>query len=144
MSLIVEINEGIKTAIKNKDTLRLETLRMLKSKILAADARSNLTNQQIIGLFKTYAGSLQEALEQAELAKRSDLIESLKKEILIVSEFLPKSLSYEETEILVLKAIKESGAKTKKEFGQVMKILMKLNESIDGKTAKAIAENHLT
>ena len=99
MSLLVQINEGIKTAIKNKDVLRLETLRMLKSKILAADARGNLTDQQIIGLFKTYAGNLKEALEQAETAKRSDLTENLKKEIAIVAEFLPKSLSYEETEI---------------------------------------------
>ena len=143
MSLLVQINEGIKTAIKNKDVLRLETLRMLKSKILAADARGNLTDQQIIGLFKTYAGNLKEALEQAETAKRSDLTENLKKEIAIVAEFLPKSLSYEETEILVLKAIEESGAKTKKEFGQVMKILVKLSDAIDGKTAKIIADKHL-
>ena len=43
MTLAEQINHGIKEAIRSKDQLRLDTLRMLKSKILAADARSNLS-----------------------------------------------------------------------------------------------------
>ena len=87
---------------------------MLKSKILAVDARANLPDTEVIKLFKTYFGNLQEALEQAQSANRPDIAEPLKCELKIIQEFLPKSLSPEETREIVVRAIAESGAKTKK------------------------------
>ncbi len=143
MSLFEKVNDGIKEAMRNKDQIRLETLRMLKSKILAVDARGNLAEAEILKLFKTYSGNLQEALEQAIQAKRESIAEKLKIELSIVQEFLPRALSHEETEKLVQKAILESGAKTKKEFGLVMKALMQMNQAIDGKLAKELANKHL-
>jgi uncharacterized protein len=68
MTIIEQINEGIKEAMRSRDQIRLATLRMLKSKILAVDARANLPDAEVIKLFKTYFGSLQEALQQAESA----------------------------------------------------------------------------
>ncbi|MBA2727173.1 MAG: GatB/YqeY domain-containing protein [Parachlamydiaceae bacterium] len=139
MTLIEKINDGIKEAMRSKDQLRLDTLRMLKSKILTADARGNLPDEDVLKLFKTYFGSLQEALEQAQAANRSEMAEKLKSEIVIVQEFLPKAISVEETKKIVEQAIAESGAKTKKDFGLVMKSIMKLNSSVDGKLAKDLA-----
>jgi uncharacterized protein len=143
MTLIEQINTGIKEAIKSQDKLRLETLRMLKSKILAVDARANLPDSEVIKLFKTYFGNLQEALEQSKTANRHDLAEKLEGEIKIVQEFLPKALSLEETKKIVIQAIEESGAKTKKDLGLVMKTIMKLNSAIDGKLAKDLASQLL-
>lgn len=143
MTLIEQINEGIKEAMKSRDQLRLATLRMLKSKILAVDARAALPDQEVIKLFKTYFGSLQEALEQAQSASRPDIAEPLKTELKIVQEFLPKTPSLEETKEIVKKAIAESGAKTKKDFGLVMKTIMKLNSAVDGKVAKDLAQELL-
>lgn len=139
MSIVEQINEGIKEAIKTRDTVRLSTLRMLKSKILAADARSNLSDAEVVKLFKTYFGNLQEALEQAIHANRTDISEQLKSEMVIVQQFLPKTLSAEETKKLVLQAIAECGAKSKKDLGNVMKAIMKLSNAIDGKLAKDMA-----
>ena len=139
MTLIEQINEGIKEAMRSRDQIRLGTLRMLKSKILAVDARGNLPDADVIKLFKTYFGSLQEALEQAEGASRSDIAEPLKMELMIIQEFLPKALSLEETKNIVAQAIHESGAKTKKELGLVMKHIMKLNSAVDGKLARDLA-----
>jgi len=139
MTIIEQINSGIKEAIRNKDSLRLDTLRMLKSKILTVDARANLSDSEVIKLFKTYFGNLQEALEQAKIANRPEIVERLKKELVIVQEFLPKALSLEETKNIVIQAIADSGAKTKKDVGLVMKTVMKLNLSIDGKLAKDLA-----
>ena len=68
-----------------------------------------------------------------------DIAEPLKSELLIVQEFLPKVPSLEETKKLVAQAIAESGAKTKKELGLVMKSVMKLNNAVDGKLAKDLA-----
>lgn len=139
MAIIEKINEGIKDAIRSRDQIRLDTLRMLKSKILAVDARAALPDPEVIKLFKTYFGNLQEALEQAQSANRSDIADQLKKELAIIQEFLPKALSPEETKKIVIQAIAESGAKTKKELGLVMKAVMKLNNAVDGKLAKDIA-----
>jgi uncharacterized protein len=58
MTLIEKINLGIKEAMRNQDQIRLDTLRMLKSKILAVDARANLSDSEVLKLFKTYFGNL--------------------------------------------------------------------------------------
>lgn len=141
--LFEQINQGIKDAIRSREQIRLDTLRMLKSKIMAVDARGNLTDDEIIKLFKTYYGNLQEALEQAAGANRPDIADRLKAELAIIQEFLPKAPSPEETRKIVEEAIATSGAKTKKELGLVMKAIMKINNKVDGKLAKSIAEQLL-
>lgn len=143
MTLIEKINAGIKESMLSRNQIRLDTLRMLKSKILAVDARGNLPDPEVIKLFKTYFGNLQEALEQAKGANRPEIADKLKSELEIVQEFLPKALTSEETKQLVVQAIAESGAKTKKDFGLVMKSIMKLNSSVDGKLAKELANQLL-
>lgn len=144
MSIIEQLNEGIKEAMRSKDQLRLGTLRMLKSKILAVDARGALPDVDVLKLFKTYSGNLQEALEQAETLNRPEAAEKLRSEIVIVKEFLPKTLSPEETKKIVIQAIAESGAKSRKEFGLVMKAIMKQSDAVDGKLAKDIANELLS
>lgn len=143
MTIMEELNTGIKEALRNRDQIRLDTLRMLKSRILSVDARGNLPDSEVIKLFKTYFGNLQEALEQAQSANRPEAVEKLKSELLIVQEFLPKTPSLEETRRIVEQAIAESGAKTKKELGLVMKSIMKLNSAVDGKLAKDLANQLL-
>lgn len=141
MTLIEQLNNGIKEAMKNRNQLRLDTLRMLKSKILVVDARAELADAEVLKLFKAYLGSLQEALEQSK--SRPEMAEQLKNEILIVQEFLPQGLSQEETEKLVTQAIAASGAKQKKDLGLVMKAVMALNSSVDGKLASSLALKQL-
>ena len=143
MALLELVNDGIKEAIRSKDQLRLETLRMLKSKILAVDARGGLSDAEIVKLFKTYASNLQEGLEQAMIANRPEMVDKLKKEIAIVAEFLPQTLSRADTEKLVIQAIHETQASSKKELGIVMKKIMSYGQSLDGKTVKEIIEEKL-
>lgn len=141
MTIIEKINNGIKEAIRNQDQIRLNTLRMLKSKILAVDARAALPDADVLKLFKTYSNSLLEAKEQS--SSRPEMVAQLEKELEIVQEFLPKALSREETQKIVEKAVADSGAKTKKDLGLVMKGVMKLNNTVDGKLAKELAEHLL-
>lgn len=144
MTLVEKINDGIKEAMRSRDQVRLNTLRMLKSKILAVDARSSLSDSEIVKLFKTYYGSLTEALEQAKGSNRADMAKELEAELAIIQEFLPKSPSPEETKKLVIQAIADSGAKTKKDIGLMMKSLMKLSSNVDGKLAKSLADQLLS
>lgn len=143
MTFIEKINEGIKEAMRSRDQLRLDTLRMLKSKILAVDARGNLPDADVLKLFKNYFGSLQEAIDQAQAVNRPEAVEKLKSELAIVQEFLPKTLSPEETKKIVMQAISDSGAKTKKDIGLVMKSIKTLNSAVDGKLAKDLADQLL-
>ncbi len=143
MTIIEQINHGIKEAMRNRDQLRLDTLRMLKSKILAVDARANLSDAEVLKLFKTYFGNIQEAMEEAQAAGRPEIAQKLKSELAIIQEFLPKAPSPEETKKIVMQAIAESGAKTKKDLGLVMKTIMKINSSVDGKLAKDLASQLL-
>ena len=143
MTITEKINEGIKEAMRSRNQLRLDTLRMLKSKILVVDARGAVPDNEVVKLFKTYHGNLQEALEQAQAAGRAEMAEKLKKEMEIVQEFLPLVPTLEETKKIVQQAIAESGAKTKKELGLVMKSIMKQNNAVDAKLAKELAEQLL-
>lgn len=143
MTILEKINEELKLAIKAKDQLRLNTLRMLKTKILTVDARGNLSDSETIKIFKTYYKNLKEALEQAKELNRPEAAEDLAKELDVIQEFLPKPLSFEETKKIVLQAIEETNAKTKREFGLVMKAAMKLNGQLDGKIVKEIADEIL-
>lgn len=143
MTIAETINTEIKEAMKSRNQVRLDTLRMLKSKILTADARGNLSDQDVLKLFKTYYGNLQEALEQGKASNRQDIVEKLKAEMAIVEEFLPKTLSKEETHKIVVQAIQATNAKTKKETGLVMKEAMKLSSNLDGKVVKEIVDGLL-
>ncbi|MEI8365673.1 MAG: GatB/YqeY domain-containing protein [Parachlamydiaceae bacterium] len=139
MTISENINEGIKEAMRSQNRIRLDTLRMLKSKILTVDARGNVPDSEILKLFKTYYGNLVEARDQAQAANRPEMVEKLKCELEIVQEFLPKALSVDETKKIIEQAIIDSGAKNKKDFGLVMKSAMKLNSAVDGKLAKELA-----
>jgi uncharacterized protein YqeY len=136
MTLIEQINEGIKQAMRAKNEVRLSVLRMLKSKILAVDARAQLPDPEVIKLFKTYFGNLQEAFDQAKSVSRMDIADRLEQEIAVVQEFLPKEPSLEETRKLVVQAIQEVGAQHKKELGIAMKKVLQLNPAVNGKIAK--------
>jgi len=136
MKLTEKINAEIKEAMKNRDMMRLNVLRMLKSKIMTVAPRGDLADNEVLKLFKTYFGNLQEALEQAQAASRGETVEELKAELSVIEEFLPKAPSSEETKQLVQQAIAECGAKSKREIGMVMKALKNLNPNIDGKLAK--------
>ncbi len=141
MTIVERINHELKEALRSKDQIRLNTLRMLKSKILAVDARGNLPDSEVLKLFKTYFGNLQEAKEQA--ASRPEMVKQLEKELEIVQEFLPKAPSPEETKKIVMQAIANSGAKTKRDLGLVMKGVKSLNSAVDGKLAKEFADELL-
>lgn len=143
MTFIERINQGIKEAMISRNQIRLDTLRMLKSKILAVDARALLPDEDVVKLFKTYFGNLQEALAQAQAVNRQELVDKLKIELEVVQEFLPKNLSLEETKKIVEQAVIESGAKSKKDLGLVMKAIMKINQTVDGKMAKELADQFL-
>jgi uncharacterized protein YqeY len=127
------INQGLKKALKERDELRLSTLRMMKSKILYVNARGDLPDAEIIKIITKYSKEIKESIEEFNKVGRSEESAKAQKELQIVAEFLPRELSADEIKSLVSETIKESGASSIKDMGKVMKLVLGKQPGIDGK-----------
>ncbi len=131
--LFQKINDQLKNAMKNKDELRLSTLRMVKRKILYVNAKGDLPDLEITKIIKKYSKELKESIEEFKKVERAKEVERHEKELAIVSEYLPKELSPEEVKKIVQQTIQEIGATSIKEMGKVMKAVLEKQPGIDGK-----------
>ena len=134
MNLSEQIMADMKEAMKNKDKIRLNTVRMIKSALM---------NEKIkLGHDLTKDDEL--TVLNREKKQREESIADFVKELAIVESYLPKQLSKEELEQIVVETIKEVDAKTKADFGKVMKGLMpKIKGRADGKVTSTIVREHL-
>jgi len=131
--LFSRINGDLQKALKEKNELRLSTLRMMKSKVLYVNARGDLPDPDIIKILTKFG---KELIEAAEEAKKVDRLEDAKKseaELTILMEYLPKQLSPEEIKAAVEATAKEMGATSIKEMGNVMKAVLAKHPGVDGK-----------
>ena len=131
MSLKSKIEEKLNQSLKNKDKNLYPTLRLIVSAIKDAvianrtKEKKDITDQDITGLLKKMVKQRNESCEAYKQAGRTELFETETKEIEIISSFLPKQLSDEETKKLCEEAIKEVGASSIKDMGKVMSELKK-------------------
>ena len=131
--IFVKINSDLTRAMKEKDELRLSTLRMMKSKILYVNARGDLPDSELIKILTKFSKELKEAIEEANKVGRTDVAETTGKELKIVEEYLPAQLSEEEIKAAVQSVITTIGAASIKDMGRVMKEVLSLHPGIDGK-----------
>src|SRR6056300_491295 len=123
-----QITEDMKTAMREKNTLALNTIRMLKSNIKNAaiekgGADAELEDAEVMAVVRKEVKKRQDSIEQYEKAGRDELADQEKAEIKILNGYLPEPLSEEEIAGIVDAAISEVGATSRKEMGQVMKIV---------------------
>lgn len=134
-----QLTDDMKTAMREKDKVALGTIRMLKSSIKNAaiekgGADAELTDAEISNVIRKEVKKRQDSIEQYEKAERPELADAEKAEIEVLQKYLPAAMSVEELEKAVDEAIAEVGATSKKEMGQVMKILQeKTGGRADGK-----------
>ena len=136
--MLNQINDQMKTAMKEKNSFRLGVLRMLKSKILVVDARGDVPEAEIVKLIKKYAKSLKETLVQQKEYNRDEEAADTEKELAIVSEFLPPEMSDEELDGIIKAAVDAVGATSMQDMGKVMKEVMAQQSGIDGGRVKGI------
>jgi uncharacterized protein YqeY len=139
-----KINADITSAMKARDTLRLETLRMMKSKILLVNARGELPDAEIIKILTKYAHALKEEATEAEKVGRLDVTEKARQELKIVEEYLPQPLSEEEIKQLVAQTVQELGASSMKDMGKVMKEVLVRRPGIDGAVVSRLVKEKLS
>ncbi|MGD1941217.1 MAG: GatB/YqeY domain-containing protein, partial [Leptolyngbyaceae cyanobacterium] len=144
------ISEDIKTAMKAKDKLRLETVRSIKKVILEEEStargkgQEGLTDTQELEVLTRLAKQRKDAIAQYTDANRSDLADKEAAELIIIEEYLPEQLSDADVEAVIDGLIAKTGATSAKDMGKVMGPAMKeLKGRADGAKVQAMVKAKL-
>ena len=146
MSLNDRLNEDMKQAMRNQDKFRLSVIRMVRSSIknIEIDQRKSLNDQEVLDVLTRELKQRKDSLQEFEKAGRDDLVENLKLEIAIISEYMPQQLSEDEVKEIVQQTIQEVGASSKADMGKVMAALMpKVKGRADGKLVNQLVQQFL-
>ena len=148
MSLELTISEAIKTAMKDKDKVALDSLRAVKSQImlLKTEAKgAEVSPEQEIAILQRMIKQRKDSYEQFTAQNRADLAEVEEAQMKVIERFLPKQLSDEELETEMKKIIAETGAESAKDLGKVMGAASKaLAGKSDGKSISEMAKKLLS
>lgn len=147
MSLKEQINNDIKTAMKEKNNATRDALRLLSSafKQVEVDERKELSDDDIIKIIQKQVKQRNEAMSQYKEAGRDDLYEKEAAEAAIFETYLPRQLGDDELEAAIRAIIAETGAASMKEIGKVMGAASKaLGAQADGKRINECAKKLLS
>lgn len=147
MTLEEKIENEFKPALKQRDKIKVSTLRMLKADINNIKLEQNkkvLNDEEIIKIVRRQIKQHKDSIEQFEKGKRQDLVEKEKKELCILSSYVPEELPEEELKKIIAGTIKELEITSKNQMGKVMKAVMeKLKGRAPGKTVSRIVSSIL-
>jgi uncharacterized protein YqeY len=121
------LDEDMKAALRQRDTVRLSVIRQIKAAVLAQETRSTRTTLDDDGILGVIAKELkerQDVLAEFERAGRRDLVDKAQAEMRVLEEYLPPALSAAELDHLVDEAVRETGATGPKDMGKVMAWMM--------------------
>lgn len=145
-SLKRRINQDAKEALKSKDALTLNVLRMLKSEIRYKEIErgSELSDDDVISVLSTAIKKRKDSIQQFEKGGRDDLASKEKEELAVVIKYMPEQVSEEELSQIISQAISEEGATGASDLGKVMKLVMpKIRGRADGKKVNQMVSSQL-
>lgn len=143
---MAQFTEDMKTAMKARESERLQTIRMLISAL--KNEQINLghepDSEEIISVLATEAKKRREAIDAYREGGREQLAEKEEAELAVIEDYLPRQLEDAEVEQMIDDLIASTGASTKAEMGKVMGGLMpQLKGRYDGGKAKKIVMSKL-
>jgi uncharacterized protein YqeY len=149
MNLVEQIQKDLVRSMKEKDTLRTSTLRMIKAAVKnrEIDKKNELSEAETLQVLATMVKQRKEAVEQFAAGGRTDLVEKERREITIIESYLPEPLSAEELDRVVSSVVRDVDASSLKDMGRVMKeAMVRLQASgktVDGKAVNALVRSRL-
>jgi uncharacterized protein len=147
MSLRDRLTEDLKLAMKARDQLRMDVIRMIKAAVLnkEVEVKKDLDDAEMSRIMTTMIKQRKESVEQFEKGQRAELAAKERQEISIIEAYLPKALSPEELDRTVDAVIRESGATSAKDMGAVMKGVMArlAGQPVDGKQVSDLVRSKL-
>jgi len=147
LPLLNQIQEDIKSALRNQERLKLITLRMLVAAIQQKeiDTREKITEDEILAIIEKQVQLRREAAEQYQAADRLELFEKENEEANILKSYLPEKLDHKAMVTIIENTITSVGAKTIQDMGQVMSELKNQSQGrIDMKQASTVVRNLLS
>jgi len=149
MSLQAKINESIKNAMRNKQSITLEALRAIKAALLLEQTQSGskdeLSEEQEIKILQRLVKQRKESAIIYTDNKRLDLAESELEQAKVIEEFLPAQLSKEEIKKIIEQIIAETETKGIAQMGQIMgQANKRMAGQADGKTISEVVKSMLT
>ena len=149
MDMEKRIQSDLVAAMKAKDSVRLASVRAIKTAITVAKtapgAPSELTDGDIQKIIQKLVKQRKDSADQYIAAGRQELADNEIAEMEVMNEYLPKQLTEDEITVEVKKVIVETGASTMKDMGKVMGIINKrFVGQVDGKVVSIIVKNALS
>ena len=143
MSLKILMNEDMKTAMRAKDSITLDAIRMLKADIKNQEIAimKELDDEQILKIIASSIKKRKDSIEQFGKAGRIDLVEKEQKEIDSIIKYLPAQLSKDEIVAIVKGVFNDLTDSEKSNFGIVMKnVVSKVAGKADGKLVSEVVK----
>jgi uncharacterized protein len=148
MTIQEKIQGQIADAMRSKDQLRLDALRMMKSavKLKEVEKMKALEENEVIAVLNTLVKQRKDSIEQFRKGGREELARKEEAEIKIIEEYLPAAASEEEIRQAVAQAIQETGAGSMKDMGKVMKAALArlAGKSADGARVSQMVKEKLS
>ena len=147
MSIFDRLKDDLKEAMKSKDTLTRDTIRLLMSakKQIEVDERRDVSEDEMVKIIQKAVKQREDAISFAKDGGRDDLVEANEKEIAILQKYLPKQLSDEELTSAVQEIVTKVGATSMKDMGKVMGVATKeLSGKADGKRINSVVKTLLS
>ncbi|RPG65077.1 MAG: GatB/YqeY domain-containing protein [Flavobacteriaceae bacterium TMED121] len=149
MSLLINLNDELKSAMRAKDSLKLEALRAIKSEVLLVQTSSGggalLSKDDEIKLLHRLIKQRKDSAAIYKDQNRVDLASPEEDQAAVISTFLPDQLSSEQIEKIVANVILKIGAEGMKDMGKVMGIASnEIAGKADGKTISTIVKQKLS
>jgi uncharacterized protein len=146
MDIRQRLDEDLKTAMRARDSVRLETVRNVRGAIRAReiDGGKELDEQEITKLIRGLVKQREDSIAQYREGGRNDLVERESAEKALLEAYLPAAASSADVERVVGEVIAELGASTMKDMGRVMKTVSeRLGGTADGKVVSTIVKSKL-
>lgn len=147
MTLKERLAEDLKLSMKEKDSVRKNTVQSIRTAVLQIekDKKVTLDDEGVIEVMAKELKKRKDVLPEYEKSGREDLIAGLKREIEIVTAYLPSQLSRDELDEIVKDAVQSTGASSMKDMGKIMQAVMpKVKGRADGKAVNEIAKKYLS
>lgn len=147
MSLDDQLLEDLRQAMRSKEQLRVNVIRMMKAAIQTKqlDLKRELDDAELTKVMTTLIKRGKEAAELYSKAKRDDLAAKELQEIGIIERYLPQAVSEEELVQVIRTVVEETAAQGLKDLGTVMKTVMArlAGRPVDGKRASELVRGQL-
>jgi hypothetical protein len=147
MAIKEKLMEDVKSAMKEKDQLKLNTLRFLQAAVKNREIEMRpdpINDEEVMGVIKKLVKQRKESIEQYVNGGRQDLADQEASELKVLEAYLPAQMSRDQIEKLVAEVIASVGAKSVKDMGPVMKeVIARSKGTADNKTVSEVIKTKL-